>query len=138
MKKLTFRNAETLKLRNALPLLLVLLLFQLFSFSAFQPICLAADNPNEGVTVTTTNTVSVLVATNLVGKTFVFMGRKSSRTNNTGIVWIQRTSTNAFGGIPIYPGQLLSIPVAMDRAVKVDFWITADTSGDGVVWQVYQ
>jgi hypothetical protein len=106
--------------------------------AALMLLSVLAENPNEGVTVTTTNTVSVLVATNLVGKTFVFMGRKASRTNNTGIVWIQRTSTNAFGGIPIYPGQLLSIPVATDRAVKVDFWITADTSGDGVVWQVYQ
>jgi|GEM_PF-6437412 len=98
----------------------------------------AADNPNEGFKIVATNTVPELVGTNLSAKTFVFWGRKQGHTNNTGIVWIQRTSTNGFGGMPIYPGQKLSITVDTVRARQVDFYCGVETSGDGVVWQLFQ
>ncbi len=98
----------------------------------------AADNPKEGFKIVTTNTVPELIFTNMSAKTFVFWGRKGGHTNNTGIVWIQFAATSSSGGFPVYPGQMLKITVDTVRARQMDFYAGVDTSGDGVVWQLFQ
>ena len=63
-----------------------------------------------------------------------FLGKKAARTNNTGTVWIQfANSTNAVG-LPITPGQSLTIDggTPFEPIVLSDIWIESETAADGV------
>lgn len=66
------------------------------------------------------------------GHTFVFLGTKGNRVNNSGVVWIQNVADNDAVGIPLQPGQIISFSSA--RAFDAsDFWIDATVANDGVV-----
>lgn len=96
-----------------------------------------ASNPppmNLAITCPTTTT-PVQVGSGLIhGRTFVFVGTKGNRVNNAGTVWIQNVAANDSNGIPLTPGQIISF--SSQRAFDAsDFWIDAETAGDGVaVW----
>lgn len=65
-------------------------------------------------------------------KTFVFMGFKANRTTNTSNVWILSSSVNDSPGIPLAPGQIISVTSYKTQDAS-DFWIDAETANDGVV-----
>jgi len=81
--------------------------------------------------------VPVRVGTNgYTAFTYVFTGVKGARTNNTSTVWIQfiptnSVSTNLVGGIPLEPGQIISITENRKGLPDNLFWIDTETVGDG-------
>ncbi len=87
-------------------------------------------------TVASADTPEQLTTNEIWGHTIVFLGMKATRTNNTGTVYIQCTSSNSGAGIPLQPGGTVSITVTYPpiRGVcATNFWIDVDTAGDGVV-----
>lgn len=87
-------------------------------------------------TVASADTPEQLTTNQIWGHTIVFVGMKATRTNNTGTVFIQCTSSNSGAGIPLSPGGTVSITVShppIRGVCATNWWIDVETAGDGVV-----
>ena len=68
-------------------------------------------------------------------KTWVFFGMKSSRTNNTGTVYIQAVSTNDSSGYKLTTGGVVTFEDDRGRGwTEADWHLDVVTADDGVVW----
>jgi hypothetical protein len=83
-------------------------------------------------TVASSSTPEILGGTEASFRTIVFIGNKAARVANLGRVWIQLTSTNDSGAIPLQPSQVISF-TADKNFLPQDFWIDVETNGDGIV-----
>lgn len=85
-------------------------------------------------TVASTSVPEALGAETVEFESVIFIGYKTSRTANTGRVWIQQTTTNDAPGVPIVSGGTASFTAPPGKAFTANsFYIDVENAGDGVV-----
>lgn len=101
----------------------------------FGAVVIATQGNNQVIikTVASTAVPEALGTNGVVFRTIVFIGNKAARTANTGRIWIQATSANDDGGIPITSGGIFSVTAASGNFQDKDFYIDVENNGDGVV-----
>lgn len=80
-----------------------------------------------------TGTPVQLTTTDIRARTFLFIGNKTNRVENTGVVWLQFGSDNDDAGIPLQPGAVIGLTFGPNGLPASSFWLDVETANDGVV-----